>query len=67
MTKRLVFNASWKSFLDKEFCLLIIQIGVKCHYSENHRLFGGFTFPKTNIARENWGLEDDFPFGKASL
>ena len=29
--------------------------------------YTGFTLPETNIAPENWWLEDYFPFGKANF
>ena len=42
----------------------LIESGASCTASCQA---GGNTLPETNIALETLGLEDEFPFGKASL
>ena len=49
-------------------CILGLEMTLPDKYALNQAsLLKRITLSEPNIAPENWGLEDDFPFGKASL
>ena len=66
----ILFNADTRHSYDQRQVIRSVQIWIEAENSYSREwtqmILHVFSFPETNIAPETLGLEDEFPFGKAS-